>query len=200
TPADGRIVAVETASVIADLERPAAVLRPHSDADRARLGVLAGVLEGLLHDAQDDDLHGLRQGVHAVVDVDHDRHAEIRPNLIRCVLDGATQALLGELGWPQLAEVGADALQLAREDVAQLLELVAGGGPVAVEQALHDVALEYRVPEGRRRAVVDLACEPASLGLLRLDDAHLRVGGARRPARGADEAGVTPGRGTERRS
>src|SRR6266498_942094 len=109
-PADGRIIGVEAPTVVADLDRPASVVSRHSDADRAWLCMLAGVLEGFLDDAERDDLDRLRQAVDGPLDTDADGHAQRRLDLVRRLGEGAAQPEVGQERRAKLAEVGADAL------------------------------------------------------------------------------------------
>ena len=191
--ADGRIVGLEALAIVADLDRPAARVAAHSDTDVARLGVLANILECLLDHPQCHDLDGLWQCVDPLIQVDVDRDVQGGRDLVGGFVDRAGQAQVREQRRAELAEVGADASQLPREDLSELAELLAGEPLVAVEQALDDLDLEDGVAERLGRPVVDLASEPGALGLLGLDDAHLGIGGARRAGWIGDERGVLAG-------
>src|SRR5206468_11520501 len=182
-PAQGRIFGVEAPTIVADFHGPAPRVARHADADRAGLGMLAGVLERLLDHPQDHDLDRLREGIDARLEVDADGHVERRLDLGRRLGDGAAQAEVGEQRRPELAQVRADALQLPREDVTQLAQLLPRQLFVAVQQPLDDLDLEDGVGQRLRGPVVDLAGETAPLRLLRLDDAHLGIGRRRRAAR-----------------
>ena len=189
-PGGGGGVGIEAATVVADLQDPAASVAPGGEPDVARAGVLADVLERLLEDAQDHHLLGVAELVGRRRQVDLHRGPGQRVERGGRVADRPVQADLVEDRRPQLADERAHVAQLAAQPLAQEAELDARGGPVVVEDLLDVLHAEDRVGQRLRRPVVDLLGEARPLGLARLHDPHLEVVGELRRRRVGEERGV----------
>ena len=84
---DRRTASLEALAVVADFDRPAALVPGHADPDVAWLGVLADILQCFLDDAQGDDLDRLRQRVDALVKIDVDGNVQRGRDLVGGLAD-----------------------------------------------------------------------------------------------------------------
>jgi len=115
---------LEAAPVVADLEDPLAGLGPTRHDDLRRRRMLAHILKGLLHDAQDDRLLRLAQLLERHPDV-ATMVNPVRRACARWRRASPVEAHLGQDRRSELGDEAADVAELAPQQLAQEAQLVA---------------------------------------------------------------------------